>query len=236
LYGGHQRADITLDATASLPRLAMEEHIAGVEFAPLFKDLFKTQRVSGKGNANAKLTASGRDTNAMLQALAGNIDFNVTDGALEGSDLWFEIRRARALLRREEIPAHTGPERTTFQSFKGTGTFDHGVLTNKDLDISMQYLKVAGQGTADLVKNTLDYSLTANVLRMPAEGADAAAAQDLVDARIPVRVTGTLVDPKVRPDLEGYLKNQAKQRLDTEKQKLEDKLRNKLKGILGGGN
>ncbi len=81
---------------------------------------------------------------------------------------------------------------------------------------------------ADVPASTLDYKLIAAVLKIPRESADAAQAQDLVDAEIPVKITGSLSDPKVRPDLEGYLKNELKQRVDKEKDKVEEKLKDKL--------
>lgn len=234
MYEGTYGGDVTVDATGEVARIGMQQHVAGVNFAPLFKDAFETTRVSGKGNANLKITAAGRTTDALLDTLDGTMDFAVNQGALEGADLWYEIRRARALFKREPMPERSGPARTTFDTLKGTGTFDNGVLSNNDLEAASQYLRVKGQGKVNLPQDALDYHLTALVLRMPPEGADATQMKELVDAQIPVRVTGSLSDPKVRPDMEGYLKGEAKQRIDEQKQKVEDKLRNKLKNILGG--
>jgi AsmA protein len=164
----------------------------------------------------------------VMKTLDGNVDFKVADGALEGADLWYEIRRARALLKRQSPPERSGPPRTTFSALTGTGVFRDGVMSNDDLNIDMQYLKVGGQGALDLPKNALDYRLTAKVLKIPREGADPAQMEELVDAEIPVKVTGALSDPKVRPDLEGYLKNQAKQKVE---EKIKEKLGDKLKDI-----
>jgi AsmA protein len=171
-----------------------------------------------------------------MKTLGGNVDFKVVDGALEGADLWYEIRRARALLRQQAIPERSGPARTPFNALTATGVMKNGVLTTDDLNVAMQYLKVTGQGSVDVPASTLDYRLTATVLKIPREGAEADA-QDLVDAQIPVRITGSLSDPKVRPDLEGYLKNEVKQRVEQERgkveQKVKDKLGDKLKDLLG---
>jgi AsmA protein len=237
MYGGTYSGDIGLDATGEHARVSLDEHVSNIDFAPLFKDFFETDRVSGKGNANIKLTGVGRTTDDVMKSLDGTIDFKVLDGALEGADLWYEIRRARAVLKQQAIPARSGPERTPFSALSGTGTMQDGILTNNDLDVSMQYLKVTGQGIVDIPKSALDYKLVATVLKIPREGADTSAEQDLVDAQIPVKVTGALTDPKVRPDIEAYLKGQVKEKLDKEKTKLEekvkDKLGDKLKDLLG---
>jgi len=237
MYGGQYRGDIGIDATGDVARVSLDEHVSGIDFAPLFRDLFKTKRVSGKGGANIKLNGAGRNTDDIVKTLAGSIDFAVANGAIEGSDLWYEIRRARALLKQQAAPERSGPERTEFSAMKGTGTMTNGVLTNNDLDVALQYLKVTGQGKIDVPNNALDYRLVANVLKIPREGADTAQMQDMVDAAIPVKVTGALSDPKIRPDIEGYLKGQVKERVDKEKGKLEqkvkDKLGDKLKDLLG---
>ena len=229
MYGGQYRGDIGIDSTGNVARVTLDEHVTGVNFAPLFKDMFETERVSGKGSANIKLAGSGRTTDDVMKTLDGTVDFKVADGALEGSDLWYEIRRARALLKQQAIPERpSGPPRTPFTALTGTGTMNDGVMKNDDLNVAMQYLKVTGQGAVDLPKNSLDYRLVAAVLKIPREGADAAQMQDMVDAQIPVKVSGALTDPKVRPDLEGYLKGEVKKKVE---EKIKDKLGDKLKDI-----
>jgi AsmA protein len=237
MYGGQYRGDIGIDATTDVARVSLDEHLSGIDFAPLFSDLFETKRVSGKGSANIKLNGSGRNTDDIVKTLAGNLDFAVANGAIEGADLWYEIRRARALLKQQAAPERAGPVRTEFSALKGTGVMQNGVLTNNDLDVSLQYLKVTGQGKVDVPNSTLDYKLVANVLKIPREGADAAQLEDLVDASIPVKITGTLSDPKIRPDIEGYVKGKVKERVEEERgkveQKIKDKLGDKLKDLLG---
>lgn len=228
MYGGNYSGDIGIDATTDVARVTLDEHISGVDFAPLFKDFFETERVSGKGNANIKLAGSGKNTDDIMKTLDGTLDFKVSDGALEGADLWYEIRRARAVLKQQAIPERSGPVRTPFTALTGTGVMKNGVLSNNDLNVAMQYLKVTGQGTVNVPASTLDYRLVASVMKIPREGTDVSQMQDMVDAEIPVKITGSLSDPKVRPDLEGYLKNELKQRVDKEKDKVEEKLKEKL--------
>jgi len=228
LYGGQYRGALGLNAVKT-PRLTVESHASNIDFASLFKDMFDSKRVSGRGDANVNVTAVGADTAAMMQALNGALDFRVLNGAFEGTDLWYEIRRARALLNREAPPARTEAERTPFTECKGTGVFANGVLTNNDLTASMQFLKVTGQGAVDLPKNAIDYRLMTTVLRIPNDSEQANA--DLVDAQIPVRVTGSLSDPKVRPDVGGMVKAAVKKKAE---EKLRDTVQKKLRGIFGG--
>src|SRR5262249_13653199 len=50
MYGGQYSGDIGIDATGNVARISLDEHVKSIDFAPLFKDFFKTSRVSGKGS------------------------------------------------------------------------------------------------------------------------------------------------------------------------------------------
>ena len=237
MYGGQYHGDISIDASGKMARVGFDEHVVGVDFAPLFHDMFETKRVSGRGSAAIKATALGADSAALLHTLTGTVEFHVDNGALEGADLWYEIRRARALLRQEAIPARTGPERTPFTAASATARITNGVLANDDLIAALQYLQVKGHGTADIAAGTLNYHLDATVLKIPDNAADAAGAGDMSGYTIPVVVTGTFGAPKVLPDVEGLVKARVQKELDKQKdelkQKLQDKLQDKLKGLFG---
>lgn len=239
LYEGRYRGNVTLDANGKQPGVSMEHHMEGIHFAPLFAALFDSKRIAGRGSANMKLAGVGADTNELKKTLNGTLDFNAKDGAIEGFDLWYEIRRARAVLKQQAIPARTDAERTAFTSLSGTATVKNGQVSNQDLVAAMQYLKVTGQGTVDLASDALDYRLNTTVMKIPAEDKLAEQTQDLSGLTIPVRITGTLAEPKVRPDVAGLVKEKAKQRIEEEKEKVIDKakekLQDKLKGLFGGG-
>jgi AsmA protein len=229
MYGGQYRGSVQIDATQAVPRLNMDQRLTAVDFTPLLKDLYKTERVAGKGTATIKVNGTGRDSAALVKSLAGTMDFNVADGAFLGTDLVYEIRRAQALLKQQPIPARTGPERTAFNALHASGVIQNGILTNKDLEIAAPVLKVTGQGTVDLPQQSLNYRLSASILKATDD-----TSKDLLGTAIPVLVTGPLSSPSIRPDIEGLVREKAKQKIDEQKDKLEQKLRDKLKGILGG--
>ena len=237
MYGGQYHGDIGIDVTGRVPRVSFDEHIAGVDFAPLFQDMFETRHISGRGNGSIKATASGADSAALLRTLTGNLEFRVDNGAFEGTDLWYEIRRARALLKQVAIAARTGPERTPFTAVSATGRITNGVIANDDLLAALQYLQVKGHGTADIASGTIDYHLDAAVLKIPDTAGDAASAGDLTGFTIPVVVTGTFGAPKVRPDVTALVKARVQKEIDKKKdelkQQLQDKLQEKLKGLFG---
>lgn len=67
--------------------------------------------------------------------------------------------------------------------------------------------RLAGQVTTNLVTEAIDYQVKASLL----QAAPTAAASGRLLADIPVTITGTMTDPKVRPDIEGLAKAQVQQ-------------------------
>lgn len=235
MFGGTYDGDIVLDARPARATLSMDEHVRSIDIGALMKAGFETTRVVGRGNANARLSAAGNTDAALYKSLAGKIDFAVKDGAITGMDLWFELRRALALFKRQALPARpAGEPKTAFDAMSGSATIDQGVLRNDDLLVDMTYLRVKGKGMLALESQAVDYRLVTEVYKLPAGDESLG---DLKAAEIPVTITGTLADMKVRPDVEGYLKARFKKevdrKVDEKKEELRKKLGDKLKGLLG---
>jgi len=234
-FGGTYDGNIVLDAKPAQATLSLDEHARSIDIGALMKAGFDTTRLVGKGNASAKLNATGNTDQAMFKTLAGKIDFDVKDGAVTGVDLWYELRRAVALFKRQELPVRpAGEPKTAFNALAGSALVDKGVVSNDDLLVDMSYIRAKGKGTLALESQAVDYRLVAEIYKLP-EG-DATVA-DLKAAEIPVTITGTLANMKVRPDVEGYLKSRFKKevdkKVDEKKEELRKKLGDKLKGILG---
>jgi AsmA protein len=225
LYGGTCTGDIIYDAHGAVPSVKIDEQVAGVDMAGLLKDSMKSERLSGHGNAGAKLAGAGLTRDALTKNLSGHVELNLGDGAVNGIDLWYELNRAQALLKQQAAPAGSDDHRTKFDAFKMSADISGGVATTKDLNIASQYLRVTGSGTTNLVTEAIDYHIVATVLKAPPSGAGANLSA-LTLGGIPVEISGSASDPKVRPDLQGLVKSQLKQ-------KLQDTVQDRLKGLLG---
>jgi AsmA protein len=237
LFGGGYSGNIVLDARPAQARLSLDEHVKAIDIGALMQASFDTNRVSGRGNANAALTATGNTDEAIFKTLAGKLDFDVKDGAFNGVDLWFELRRAWAVIKRQPLPTRaSGTPRTLFKQMSGSATLDRGVMRNDDLKVDIDYLKANGKGTLDLASKAVDYELVAEIYKLPPEGAGAEMAE-LKAVAIPIDIKGTLDDMKVRPDLEGLLKARVRKEVDEKvqekKEEIKKKLQDRLKGLLG---
>ena len=230
LYGGGYSGDITLDDRGAVATLKIDQSMTAIDMAQFLKDFAKTQRISGRGTVTTNLTASGLAGDALLKSLNGHIAANVDNGAVEGVDLWYEINRAVALVQKQSLPAGNSSGRTKFDAFKASADIVNGVATTKDLNIASQNLRVAGQGTTNLVTNAIDYQVKATILKeAPTAVGTGTAGKTLAD--IPLTITGTTTSPNVRPDLEALAKARIQQELDQHKGEIQQKLMDKLQGV-----
>jgi AsmA protein len=225
MYGGAYSATITYDVRGATPQVQLNQQLVGIDMSPLLKDGLRSERLSGRGNASTALTARGLGSDALMNSLNGRIDLSVANGAVEGADLWYEIGMAQALLKRQPLSGAVNTHHTKFDEMHMSATVVDGVTKTNDLLLATPYLRVSGQGSANLVSTAIDLHLTATVLKAPPNAQSTDLAQ-LTLAAIPVTVSGTANDPKVRPDLQGLLKSQLQE-------KAKDLLKDKLKGFFG---
>ncbi len=225
LYGGEYSGDITYDAHDSVPRVELEQQVSGVNIAPLLKDSIHSARLSGRGNASARLAGAGLTGDALIRNLSGKVEANLADGALTGINLWSELNRALALLKRQPAPTGSDDRSTKFDTFKASADIAGGVATTRDLDVASQYFRVTGSGTANLVTKALDYHIVATILKPP-PSSQGAQLSPFTLAAIPVAIGGTLSDPTVRPDLQQIVKSKLGEEVQAG-------VKNKLQGLFG---
>ena len=204
LYGGRYSGDLQYDARAATPRISMDEHLAGVDVAQLVADTRAKGRVSGKANIEIKATARGAGADDILKSLNGHCAASLTNGAIEGLDVGYELALAQALLNKQTSTTTANTHKTAFQAFSASAQIADGIATTRDLAISTAVLKVAGQGTINLPTSAVDMTLLTSVLKT--SGATA--------VQVPLKVTGTYTSPSVKPDLTGLVKEQIKQKAE----------------------
>ena len=216
VFDGSYNGDIRVDVSGNTPTVSFNEAVEGVKLAPLGKAMFEADNISGTVNGNFKLSGRGSNTAELQKTLSGNMDFNLLDGAWEGTDVWYELRRARALFKREQAPQPRQPARTEFSSVKATGTVTDGIFRNDDLAAELPFMRVTGRGSVDLPAATVDYGLTARVLEKPefVSGATEAELDEFTEAVIPLKISGPLSSPSIKPDVEAMLKKELRKKAE----------------------
>jgi AsmA protein len=224
-FDGTYEGDVRIDASGELPTLSVNENVRNVNVGSLAKAMFEREDVTGSINGSFKLSGSGADIAAIQRDLDGSMSFELLDGTWEGTDLWYELRRARAVLKQEPEPEPELPARTRFSSVKLTGPVTDGVFTNDDLFAELPFMHLTGKGSVDFAAAEIDYRMSARILEKPEFLQDASEEEleDFTEAVIPLRITGPLAAPSIKPDVEAMLRKEAEK-------KLKDALRDKLLG------
>jgi AsmA protein len=232
LFDGTYSGDVRIDASGNTPRISVNEKIDGVSLTPLARSMFDQENLSGTIAGSFELRGAGQNLSAIRSDLDGTMAFQLADGAWEGTDVWHQLRSARALFRKEPPPERRNPPRTEFSSVIATGTVTKGVFRNEDLLAELPFLQLAGKGSVDLVKAEIDYSMQARVLERPefVGGASEGELKDFTEAVIPLKISGSLNSPSIRPDINGMLKAEVKKVVDEKRDELKDRLVNKLLG------
>lgn len=227
LFGGKYNGDVQVDVAGAAPVVSVDEKIEGVDLADLARAMFKRENVTGTISGGFDLSGRGDDMAAIQRSLGGNMTFELLDGTYEGTDIWYELRRARALLKGGEAPEPQLPARTRFSSVTATGVVQDGIMRNDDLFAELPFMQVRGGGTVNLPEATVNYDLTARVLERPESLQDVTEEEldDFTEAVIPLKITGPLASPSVKPNVEKLLR-----------QRVEDEIKDRLfDKLLGGG-
>jgi AsmA protein len=179
LYGGTYQGTTSLDARGKVLALNINEAVSAVNLAPLLKDMYGINAFHGRATANARLTGRGNDATAIRSTLTGDALFTVQDGTIKGVDLKKMADAAENAIKALRgkgsgdlgalIPA-PGDE-TRFTRLGGTVQVTNGIARNNDLALeSPSLVRVQGKGSADLVRETLDYRVTVGTVPILIKG------------------------------------------------------------------
>lgn len=226
IFGGTYNGDIRIDASKSVPVLSVNEQINGVSLKSLGQAMFERDKLSGTIEGSFQLSGRGDNMGQVQQTLNGTMNFTLSDGAWEGRDVWYELRRARALFRKETPPEPVLPARTPFSEVRATGVVTDGILKNDDFFAALPFMQLTGNGTVNMPAATVDYSLSGRVFDQPESVGEVSAAEldDFTKAVIPLKITGPLAEPKFAIDFEELLKERVRE-------EIEDQLKDKLQDL-----
>jgi AsmA protein len=210
-FDGGYRGDVQIDASGKVPSIAVDENIANVSLRPMVKAMYDVDNVTGTVNGNFRLGGSGADMDAIRRDLDGSLSVELQDGAWEGTDVWYELRKARALIKGEPAPKAPATPRTQFSSMVASGKVTDGVLRNDDFFAQLPFMQLSGKGSVNFVEATVDYTATGRFLEKPEFVTNVSEEEldDFTKAVIPFRITGPLADPDIKPDVEEMLKDRA---------------------------
>ena len=197
LYEGRLSADIKLDVNSETPALTLNSSLTGIQAEPLLMDMKNKARLRGKGNFTAALTAEGTSVAAMKRSLDGQMSMSFTEGAITGFNLGRTLRQWK-LFREGRIIDLEETAATDFAEFTGNPVVKDGIIRMDDLALKAPAFRLHGTGVlADLHTDTIDYQTRAIVVNT-ARGAGGKELAELEGLELPLIVSGSLDNPKIR--------------------------------------
>lgn len=228
LYQGSIAANAQLDARKVPAVYTVKSNVKGVKVLPLLQDLAGQDKLEGTGNITMDLKGSGLTPTGIKQNLAGTVGINFADGAVNGINVANLIRTTYAKVKGQKIDDQDTVKKTDFSAMTANLVLSQGVVTTNDLNMQSPLLRIAGEGKANYLKETVDFLVKASVVGT-LEGQGGKELTELRNVTIPINVSGQWADPKFKLVFDDILKQKAQKEIDRGIEKLNEKLDKKIK-------
>jgi AsmA protein len=230
MYKGNANGKALWNVAKDIPRSSLNLKIINVQAQPLLKDMLAKDILQGSTNADINLSMSGDEPDRIKKTLNGKGYLKFNDGAIIGIDLASMVRNVGSAFGLAEKSGQR--PKTDFTELDIPYTIKKGAVNTPKSNLKSPFIRVIAAGTADLVKETLDFRVEPKAVAS-IKGQGATGQQGGI--MVPVVVSGTFSSPKFRPDVSAAAKQEIqKQILQSEEgQSIEKKAGNVLKGILG---
>jgi AsmA protein len=181
--------------------------------AGIGRDYLKTDALVGTGNVNLDVASVGAKVGEIKRGLDGTASVSITDGALRGVDIWYQMMRLRAGITGPEVPPLQGEPRTVFDRIAVGGVVEDAVMTTNEFVATLPFAALSGSGTIDLLTTELVLRANAGLVDGPTLQQDPVLAE-YAGGQIPLRISGTLDSPVVLPDVGALLSQAARQAVE----------------------
>jgi AsmA protein len=195
IYGGIARGSFGIARSDAVADVKAELQFADVDLQSLSSELFGINRLSGRGNLNVSLVASGSSPFGLVQSLDGSATLTGHDGAISG----FNVEQLLKRLERRPL--------------SGGGNFRNGSTPYDNLAVALKFAD--GIATAEDVRvegPAARVTITGNA-SVPAREYDLKGVASLTSAMngtgrfdLPFVVQGPWDDPLIFPDPESLIR------------------------------
>jgi AsmA protein len=218
LYGGTYAGNIRLDARGKTAVMSFDEKLTQVDVGRLLQDLKGKAALTGTGTASAKLETRGANGRQLLSGLNGITSFRIDQGSIRKIDI---VRSICTL-----VEGGQGGE-TRFDALTGSAQIVNGVIENDALNVSSPLLRIAARGIVDLPRDALDYRGDVGLVGT-CKGQGGRVRGRLNGVDIPIRVTGSIANPKPSLDTSRVLESLARREIERKSERITKKLQEKV--------
>ena len=227
VYGGIAKGSFGIARSDAVADVKAQFQFTDVDLASCASELFGVTKLSGRGNLNVSLVATGSSPFGLAQSLDGTATLTGHDGALAG----FNVEQLLKRLERRPLSG-AGNFRsgsTPYDTLNVAVKFADGVATAEDIRLEGPASRVTLTGTASVPTREYDLKGTASLT----SGSNGGTGFEL-----PFVVQGPWDDPLIFPDPESLIRRSqaAGPLLDAVKdRKTRDAVRSVIERFTGGG-
>jgi len=226
IYGGVAKGSFSVARSDAVADVKAQLQFTDVDLQACASELFGLSSLTGRGNLNLALTASGSSPFGLAQSLDGTATLTGHDGAIAG----FNVEQLLRRLQRQPLSG-AGSFRggsTPYDNLTIALKFSDGVATAENVRVDGPATRITLTGTSSVPTREYDLKGIASLTSAPS----GAPAFDL-----PFVVQGPWDDPLIFPDPDSLIRRSpiAGQLLDSLKdRKTQDMLRQTLERFTGG--
>jgi len=189
---GHVSGDLNLDVAAAVPTASLRASVRNIDYGELLKIYKVTELMTGMADLEIDLTARGATLHELLRRANGRVVFVSGPGSVEGRtlDVW-----AADIVTTMLSPKWQRQKVVELNCMVARFDVTEGRAQTDAILIDTTRITVAGAGSVNLDTEELDVALK-----------PAPKKPSLVRLATPVKVTGTIVNPKVAATKLGQLR------------------------------
>jgi AsmA protein len=226
VYGGIAKGSFGIARSDAVADIKAEFQLTDVDLQACASELFGVNKLSGHGNLNVSLIASGSSPFGLAQSLDGTATLTGHDGAING----FNVEQLLKRLERRPLSGagnfHGGS--TPYDNLNAAVKFSEGIATAQDVRIEGPATRVTLTGTASVPGREYDLKGVASLVSAP---------NTPPEFDLPFVVQGPWEDPLIFPDPESLIRRSPASAplLDAVKdRKTRDTVRSVLEHFTGG--
>lgn len=227
-YNADVKSAFTINAKQKTPLLSGNIALQNMQIGKLLKDFMATDKIKGQTSLSANFSTQGLTILDFKKHLNGNVKLKLSDGTLKGFDIEHQQKVLQAKIKQQAAPSAPKNAETKIANLSASAVINKGILTNKDLRAATPLSRIIGQGTVDLVQESIRY--VASVKLTNSTDINAAAIFEKMNAiPLDVHINGKFDNLQFKADFQKALNMLIQKELKKHEKKLNDKLQNEIK-------
>jgi len=171
--------------------------------------------LSGSITGKIDLNGQGNSWGELKKNLYGNLNFIMDNGRWHDNDIWYNLRLARSIYKRDETPLPSNHEVMQDFIIIASGSIKNSIFVNDAFKMTMPFTEIDGTGTINLYNREIDYSIEAFFQSQLKEILNLSEAEylDFSTDPVPIKIRNNSGDITFRPDIEKIFRNEVESNL-----------------------